>query len=253
MNRSALLTHIEDELPDYNLLCLERVDSTNSEARRRAAQGGNWIITSDAQSDGRGRLGRAFDSTPGGIYLSFTYRPDFPPENSLHLTTLAALAVHDAVYEICGVRPEIKWPNDLLLGGQKFCGILTEAIHTAPDYFLITGIGINASNELPEELDGVTSLRRFTGSAPDSERLAAGVLRRAIDLYSRSQTEKSALLERYAALCVTIGKTVSVSSGTSVFTGTSIGIDENAALLVRRESGDVATVFSGEATLSLLT
>ena len=111
------------------LVCLETVDSTNNEVKRRALAGAadGLAVVAEQQTGGRGRRGRSFVSPAGqGLYLSVLLRPRCPLEEVSTLTAWTAVAVCNAVERVCGVRPGIKWPNDVILDGRKLCGILTE-------------------------------------------------------------------------------------------------------------------------------
>jgi len=108
---------------------ISRIDSTSSECKRRAAQGvpEGLVITAEEQTGGRGRAGRSFQSPKGcGLYLSALLRPRLPAEQVVDITAWAAVAACDAVESACGVRPRIKWTNDLILNGKKLAGILSE-------------------------------------------------------------------------------------------------------------------------------
>ena len=111
------------------LLCFDTIDSTNNELKRRAVSGtvDGTVILADQQTGGRGRRGRSFVSPAGkGLYLSAALRPQCPLSEISTLTAWTAVALCDAVESVCGVRPGIKWPNDLVLNRKKLCGILTE-------------------------------------------------------------------------------------------------------------------------------
>ena len=134
-----------------NLVCLESVDSTNNEAKRRAMgrESDGLAVVALEQTGGRGRRGRSFLSPPGkGIYLSVLLRPRCSLEQVSALTAWTAVAVCDALEKLCGFRPGIKWPNDVIWEGRKLCGILTELELEAESGRLshvIVGVGVNIS------------------------------------------------------------------------------------------------------------
>ena len=150
------------------LHCFESVDSTNSYLKRIAAEGApdGAVAVADEQTAGRGRRGRSFSSSPGrGVYLSALLRPQLAPEKILPLTALGAVAACDAVERTCGVRPQIKWTNDLVLNGKKLSGTLTELSlegESGALQYAVIGIGVNCNNTLedfpPELRDVATSL-----------------------------------------------------------------------------------------------
>ena len=155
------------------------VDSTNNACKRLAAEGApdGTVVLTDCQTAGRGRRGRTFVSPPGGLYFSAILRPHAKPEALMHLTAMVAVAAARAVFAVSGVYPDIKWTNDLVLGGKKLCGILTEigieAESREVDYAVV-GIGINCARvDLPPEVSAMSaSLEAFTGRKPDRARLA---------------------------------------------------------------------------------
>src|SRR5215211_6082785 len=156
------------------VLRFESLPSTNTEAARRASEGAaeGLSIVADEQTAGRGRLQRAWSSLKGaGLYFSILLRPAIPQIYWPLITFMAALAAGDALREASGVQTDIKWPNDLLSGERKICGILAEAIDTSPGRAVILGIGINLTqNAFPPELANVaTSVAEATGRAPDRE------------------------------------------------------------------------------------
>ena len=137
------------DIPVYHY---DTLDSTNTQCKRLAAEGvESAVVTADCQTAGRGRMGRRFQSPPGlGLYLSVLWRTGLCTETLSVVTPLAAVAVCRAIEGVCGLRCGIKWPNDLLLGGRKVCGILTESAFRpdgTPDW-VIVGIGINVSQTL---------------------------------------------------------------------------------------------------------
>jgi BirA family biotin operon repressor/biotin-[acetyl-CoA-carboxylase] ligase len=166
----------------YHYIRLDETGSTNDEALQRALAGGDdWIVVADCQSAGRGRMGHAFSSEPGGLYMSMTWRPRGSLEKTPELTAVAGLAVRDAVRELCGVTPDVKPPNDLLINGRKICGILTEA-RDGDGFVMVFGIGVNLRNPLPPELGDVAgNLLDLTGNAPEPEVLAERIAKKLLE------------------------------------------------------------------------
>lgn len=169
----------------YQYIRLAETGSTLDEALERAlADGGNWIVVADKQTAGRGQRGHSFSSDPGGLYFSMTWRPKGNIEKTPELTAVAGRAVRDAVAELCGVVPDIKPPNDLLINGRKICGILTEA-RDGDDFVMVFGIGVNLKNPLPPELSAISgTLLDLTGTAPDPELLAERIADKLLEALS---------------------------------------------------------------------
>ena len=238
---------------------LETVDSTNTLAKKLAAGGAphGTVLIADRQTAGRGRLGRSFASPSGvGVYLSVILRPEAPPRALMHLTAMAAVAVSDAAEAAAGVRPAIKWTNDLILQRRKCAGILTELSLQAEsglvDYAVV-GIGTNCNHgdgDFPPDVRPMAvSLREITGGPVDRNRYAAALIRQLWQADQELLSGKAAWLERYAADCITIGQDVKVIQGNTVRLAHADGIDENAALLVTYEDGTRAAVSSGEVSV----
>lgn len=157
------------------LLCLDTVDSTNNELKRRAdTRPDGLAVLAQEQTGGRGRLGRSFVSPAGkGLYLSVLLRPQCVLADAGMLTAWTAVAVCRALERCCGVRAGIKWPNDIVLEGRKLCGILTELeleAETAALRHVIVGVGINVSQDAadfgPEVAPVAISLAQPWGRPP---------------------------------------------------------------------------------------
>jgi BirA family biotin operon repressor/biotin-[acetyl-CoA-carboxylase] ligase len=197
----------------------ESIDSTNrwllDEARAGAPEG--VVAVADYQTAGRGRLGRTWDAPPGGCLLcSVLTRPDLPAER-LHLVTAAmALAAADVVRGITGEVPEVKWPNDLLLGGRKLAGILAEADLPA----VVVGIGLNVT-WAPE---GAACM----GEWVTREEVLSELLIRFDDLYG----DWDEVASSYRAQCATVGKRVRVDLGGESFEGVAEAVTPEGHLVV---------------------
>lgn len=232
---------------------LRETDSTNDALKRLPSAPHGTVLVTGRQTKGRGRLGRSFASPEGGVYLSVLLRPDAPAAALLHLTAMAAVAVRRAVFDCCGVSAEIKWTNDLVCGGKKLAGILTELVQKDGALCAIIGVGVNcntALSQLPPEVRQIAvSLREITGEAVDPNALARCLVHRLAELDAALLTQKAAWMAEYAAACVTVGKQVQVISGAARRSGFAEGIDENGALLVRWDNGETAAVSTGEVSV----
>lgn len=237
------------------VVCLPVTDSTNAEVRRRAAQTKSVLaVTAEEQTAGRGRRGRTWISPPGeNLYFSALVRPDLPAPKAPMLTPAAALAVC-RVLGTFGVRARIKWPNDVVIGARKVCGILTEL---QPDgqggYCVVTGIGLNVNQErFPDSIASVaTSLKRECGRAFERETLLADILCGLTDCFEAvcRTGDLSGLREEYESLLANRMRQVEVLDPAGSFMGTALGIDDSGRLLVRRSGGSVEAVFSGEVSV----
>lgn len=259
LDQEALTSLLEGCPWQDRVTVLETVDSTNNYLKRQALTGcaPGTVVLSDEQTGGRGRQGRSFLSPRGtGIYLSVLLRPDCAPSSLSHVTAMAAVAACDAVEESTGVRPGIKWTNDLVLEGRKICGILTELSvewESSSLEYLIIGIGINCNQketDFPEDLrQKAGSLGQILGKPVDRARLAAALIRQLERLSRELLTGKPRWIAQYARDCITIGRQVKVIRGSSERFGTATGIDENGALLVQYDNGETGVVFTGEVSI----
>ena len=226
----------------------ERVDSTNLYLRRIAptAPDGAAVIAV-SQSAGRGRLGRGFLSPEGGLYLSVLRRPETDEARLPTLTPLAAVAVCRAVEEVCGLRCGVKWPNDVLLGGKKICGILVESVLGAERPCVIVGIGINANSPaFPEELRQIAgSIAEAAGRSVDLHALAAALLRQLDTLYEAWLRGAEDAREEYRRLCLNVGREAVVSGRR----GRCLAIGDDYSLLVRWDDGTEEALRFGEVSV----
>jgi BirA family biotin operon repressor/biotin-[acetyl-CoA-carboxylase] ligase len=236
------------------VLRFESLPSTNTELARLASQGAEegLSIVADEQTAGRGRLQRAWSSPKGaGLYFSILLRPASPPDYWPLITFMAALAVGDALDEASGIQTNIKWPNDLLSGERKICGILAEAIETPSGRAVIVGIGINLTQAaFPDELIGVaTSVSEVSGRNPERETILAALLRALARWYSLldepSGREKIVAAWSSRSSYAT-GKLVQVSNGDETWQGTTCGVEDDGALRVSIDDGEVKLVRAGD-------
>lgn len=241
------------------LYCFDILDSTNTYLKKAASEGARdgTAVIADHQTAGRGRQERSFQSPAGkGIYLSVLLRPCLPPEKLLPVTALAGAAACDAVERICGVRPGVKWPNDLVLGGKKVCGILTELVvdeNGSP--CVVLGIGINVSQTAadfsPEVAKIASSLSAELGRPVSSAALTAALLEELDAMYAALlRGELAGYLASYRQDCVNLGKTVQlICPDGSRETAEAADVDENFALVVQTEAGALRAVRSGEVSV----
>lgn len=234
---------------------MEELGSTNTTMKELAMQGAQegTVLMAARQTGGRGRMDRSFISPEGGIYLSMLLTPRCSPEESLSLTPCAAVAVCRSVEKLCGIKADIKWPNDLLVNGKKVCGILCESLFFNGQQKLILGIGLNVSTPqeaFAGELGNIAgSILSLTGSAPAVEAMAAELISQLDGMYERWQADPRCFLEEYRRSCVNIGKKVSIMKDGMPCPATAIDIDENYALTVEYPNGERVKVYMGEVSL----
>lgn len=236
------------------------LDSTNTYAARLAREGApeGTAVIADAQSGGKGRLGRTWVSPPGvNLYLSVILRPPVPATNAPQLSLLAAVAIADAIVDVCQLSPAIKWPNDILIDRKKVCGILAE-MQTEGGALraVIVGIGVNinaTASAFPEELrEKASSLLLTGGRTVNRSVFTASLLTHLEKSYVLWLEEGFSALrsawEKYAAYL--IGQRIVVAAPEGTIAGNVLGMDADGALLVQEEgSGKQRRLLAGDVTV----
>ncbi len=252
--KEALRLYIKDK--NIPIMVLDEVNSTNTEAKKWALDGAphGAVIVSKKQTGGRGRLGRTFESPPGGLYISVILR--LPNKTSAGLiTSAAAVAVRRAVADTCRIALDIKWVNDLYLNGKKCCGILSEAgtgVETGEIEYIVVGIGLNyttAMDAFPKDVANiVTSLYPDSDAQVPRMELVGTIYNHLISLCEGLPSTD--FLDEYRAANFVLGKKVNVMSG-SPYEAQAIEIDDEAGLVVEKGDGTKCTLSYGEISIKL--
>lgn len=267
MTEAGIAAHLTTGAFGRWLRVLPSCESTSDEAARWArgqaaglpAAPEGAVVIAEAQSRGRGRLGRTWHSPPGeSLYLSLVLRPAgrLSPEQAPPLTLLAAVAVAEAV-EGLGAAPALKWPNDVLLDGRKVAGILTEmATSGAGIEHLVVGIGVNLdSRHFPAELAGrATSVALALGHPPeariDRQAFAAALLGRLeawyLDFLGAGGDGPARVVAAWRQRAHQLGQRIEVASGTETVRGKNLGPAHDGALELAGDNGTVRRVVAGE-------
>ncbi len=233
----------------------ESLDSTNAMAYQLALKGAEEgeVVLAESQQKGRGRLGRQWFSPPFlNLYVSMILRPQIPPGQAPLLTLLAAVAAAETLEQISGLKPLIKWPNDLLLRNRKIGGLLNE-IHSETDrvHFIVLGMGINLnvdSGMFPPEIRSLaTSLKCETGEAVSRKIFLSSLLQNLERWYDTFLKEgRESVLGAWRNWARIKGKKVRVTSFGEVLAGTAIDIDSDGALILETEDGIQKRVVAGD-------
>ncbi len=229
-----------------------KIDSTNAEAKRLLATGktGPALIVAEEQTEGRGRRGRSFYSPARtGIYMTLTLPTNLPLADATAITTATAVAVHLAIADLTGIETEIKWVNDIYLGGKKIAGILTEAISNFESgcvQHLIIGIGLNYKTEsFPKDLRGMAT--SLSPKGVSRNQMVARILDRLFDILNGEVDP----LPIYRAHSMVLGKDITYEQDGVTRAARAIEIDEDGGLVVVHPDGKYHTLTSGEITLRL--
>lgn len=230
----------------------DRIDSTNLEARRLADEGecGPLWLLADEQTLGRGRLGRNWVSEPGNLYATFLFAIAEGPQAAAQVSFVAALAVHDMVMALRpGLAPRIKWPNDVLIDGAKFCGVLPEVVGSNPTRIVI-GCGVNVAHAPQGTPYPVTSLGR---DIPLDAVLSE--LDRCLNARLKAWDEGrgfALIRQAWGERALGLGGPVSATAGTKQVSGTFKGLAADGALLIEDNDGNHIPIHAGEVSFAEL-
>jgi BirA family transcriptional regulator, biotin operon repressor / biotin---[acetyl-CoA-carboxylase] ligase len=231
------------------LVYLPEVGSTSTYAGELARQGvaEGTLVTTDFQTAGRGRVGRVWkDKRYQQLALSLILRPTFPPH---YLVMASALAVAQAIEAVTRLRPDIKWPNDVLLGGRKVCGALIET----SDGVAILGIGVNVNGALDDDTElatRATTLAMALGQPVSREALAVEILQRLdaryADLLEGGAEARRTLRAAWRERLVTLGRRTTIRQRETTLEGLAEDVDDDGALLLRLDDGRRMTILWGD-------
>lgn len=239
---------------NFTILRFETIESTNSEALNQAKRGADegLCVVARQQTAGRGRFGRVWVSEKdAGLFFSVVLRPHIEIRLLPLITLMSAVAVHDTLETLYSIDCDIKWVNDIHTRGKKICGILAETTETTKGLAVVVGIGINlkSSNFPPEIAETAASIEAETGSTPNAETLLQKLTyyldQNCARFYDANGAEKIrddwTRRSSYA-----FGKNVKVVLENETIHGITQGIEENGALRVRQETGEIRTVHAGD-------
>lgn len=238
----------------FKILRFDSIGSTNTEAINQIKLGAdeNLCVVARQQTAGRGRHGRTWISEQdAGLYFSLVLRPKIENRFLPLITLMAAVAVYDTLAELYGLKPDIKWANDIHISDKKICGILAEMTETDAGLAIVVGIGINlkSSNFPPELVETATSVEAETNLIPDTEILLQSLTRLLAEYncvlsgaggaekIRREWAKRSSYFEE---------KSVKVNLGNETIYGTTRGLEENGALRVEDESGEIRIIQTGD-------
>ena len=236
----------------------DEVTSTNALLKDMAAEGADEgrALIAKKQTAGRGRLGRNFFSPKNGIYLSILLKPDMDFREAMLLTTIAAVAVVEAVREVTGKDTGIKWVNDVYLEGKKICGILTEAVTDVENgklSYAVVGIGVNitrpSDENFPEELRDIAGFI-YDGEEPPKgimSKLTASIIKNYFKYYEK--LPEHSFMESYKQHQILLNKKIFVITSESSKNARVKGVDDEARLLVEYEDGKEEALFTGEVSI----
>ena len=238
---------------NFTILRFDSLDSTNTEALRQARQGARegLCVIANQQTAGRGRHGRAWESPQGeGLYLSFVLRPTLASEDLPLITLMTGVAVYDTLVEI-GLKPDIKWPNDVLVNERKISGILAEMTEDRSTPAIVVGIGVNLTSkkfpsEIAETATSIESELKRNITAADLETALLKYLGYFYGILNEGGGSRAIVDEWRRRSTYADGKLVRVAFENGSTTGITDGIEPNGALRVRSSDGYVSIIQAGD-------
>ncbi len=260
LSKEEIASRLATKWAGQNLIVYSETDSTNADAVRMGGEGApaGTLVVADSQRAGRGRRGRRWESPAGvSLYMSLLLRPSFSPNKASMLTLVMALSAAETIEKQTGLATGIKWPNDILIGGRKVCGILTEmAVEAEYIQQVVIGVGLNVNQaqaaDFPEEIrDMAASLRMQAGTSFSRAALAAEMMasfEKNYEIFTRTE-DLSALKNDYQKRLLTFHTEVRVLDPQGEYTGFARGIQDTGELLVELPDGTVRQVYAGEVSV----
>ncbi|KTB48701.1 biotin--[acetyl-CoA-carboxylase] ligase [Dehalogenimonas alkenigignens] len=233
-----------------HILTYERIGSTMDRSRELAHKGApeGTLVVAAEQTEGRGRLSRAWVSPVGSLSLSLLLHPS--SEQLPYLTMLAGLAAAEAIEAAAPLKADLKWPNDILIGGRKVAGILVESGTARGKTYAAIGIGVNVNMDMAgwPDLAGIaTSLSAESGRKIDTPRLLRAIVDEIAAFYT--SFDPAALRDLWRARLVTLGRRVTASGGGTVVEGVAAEVTADGALVILGDDGAEYVVVAGDVTL----
>jgi BirA family biotin operon repressor/biotin-[acetyl-CoA-carboxylase] ligase len=230
------LIHYYDEIP-----------STMDVARDLARKGCPHmaVVIAERQGQGRGRLQRTWHSSPGGLYFTVVLRPHIPPALSPRVNLAASLYLAQVLKSMYGIDARVKWPNDIMVAGQKISGMLAEMEAEIDQVrFISVGIGLNVNNDPPADLSMAVSIKQLLGHAVRRKGILMAFLQR---LEKGLDTDAfESVITEWKKISVTLNRQVRVVTHQSVYEGTAIDVDDHGALVLQNKDGTTQTIFHGD-------
>ncbi|MDD2495463.1 MAG: biotin--[acetyl-CoA-carboxylase] ligase [Tissierellia bacterium] len=258
LSPQSISSYLNDKTKKLKIEVFKTLESTNTLLKNIAAKGEDEgkVIIAEEQTSGRGRFGRTFYSPANtGIYMSILLKPNFSAQESLYVTTSAAVAVAEAIEKVSGCEAKIKWVNDIYCNDKKVCGILTEAsfnIENGMLDYVVLGIGLNVINpkeDFPDDIKNIASsifnVETYTGGL--RIKLVADILNNF--WYYYENIKERTFLKKYKKRSLIIGKEINVISSSRSKKAFVLDIDDECRLIVKWEDGSIEAISSGEVSI----
>ena len=232
----------------YSVRRFKSLASTQDKAKEFLRKGlSNVVVISDLQTKARGRFGRKWQSSKGGLWMSILLKPK-NIQNLQYLTFAAAISVVKSIKKVTGLKTNIKWPNDIHYKDRKLCGILTENIFGSENY-VIVGIGLNVNQDkFPKDIHNIAaSIKLINNKKTSIGELSKIIISEFFNIYN-NQYKKNRLnkiMKEWKKYCDTISKKVSVISGNKSIEGKAVGVDNDCSLILKSK-GKLIKIVEGD-------
>ncbi len=250
LSRESITKHLRNSSL-FSVQYHDRVSSTNDLVKDQINEPEGLVVVASAQEKGVGRLNRNFYSPQNtGVYFSILLKPNLESTQAVRVTTMAAVAVCNALKNTLGIEPGIKWVNDIFYEEKKVCGILTQgafSLETNKAEYIILGIGINV---YPPQGGFPKDIKNIAGSVSEEiksglkGKIVAEIINEFFEIYKDIPFEETA--RKYKSLSFVIGKEVLVIQGENERKAKVLDIDENCNLRIENEDKTIETLSSGE-------
>ena len=250
-----------EKLIGKTLFRVPSVSSTNDLVKTMASRDmpEGAVVLAEVQTAGRGRLGRKWFSPKGGLWFSVLLRPNAEASEAMKLVFVASLSVAEVLRELCGLRAETKWPNDVHVNGKKICGVLAEMKTSGGKVdYAVVGVGVNAAFKVREALaeevwETATSIEDELGKHVDNTNLLLAVLEKLDEVYAVFVDEGSdAVLKRWKKLAGFLGRQVRVDVDSESYTGVAVDVTSEGALALELKDGSVRELRVGDVSLQVV-
>ena len=248
---AEITAHLQTKCIGKKIYYFEEVSTTMDVAAELGMKGApeGAVVLAELQTKGKGRLGRTwFSPRYKGIYFSLLLKPKISLNQAAVLTLLCAVSICEAVKVVSSLEAQIKWPNDILIHNKKVGGILTELNAEMDEIrFVVMGVGINVNNDKKSLISGATSLRQHKGEAVSRIELLQEILRKIEKNYFIFLEKGSRpIIEKWREHAITLGRRVKIYSHHEHVEGHAVDIDNDGALLLRKDSGLTQKITSGD-------
>lgn len=257
ISKAEIESLVQTKWAGRQVICYHETDSTNIRAKEAGEKGesNGTLFVAERQEAGKGRRGRKWESPAGvSIYMTILLYPEMPPVKAPRLTPLMAIAVAKGIRRVTGLKCLIKWPNDVIVGGKKICGILTEmSAEIGFINYLVIGVGINVNQDtFPEEIqERATSIKLESGCHVRRSELIAAVMEEFEACYEifLKTGDLSGVREQYNLLLVNRNRQVRVLEPGNEYEAHALGINNLGELIVRTKDGREQAIYAGEVSV----